>query len=524
MTDSNGSPIQPDLNQDQQHSSVETSEPIDTESLTRSAGRGALWNVIGSFYQIVIQVGARVVLARILFPEDYGIVGMAVLAQGLISRIGILGTSAGVIAKKDVTQDDLSTAFWISVTIQGFLFAVLFTFAPMIVRFFSSEGMDPELFYRNLTWIIRLFSVTFLLTAIGSVSSTLLSKRLRFGTQAIIHCGGFTIQVGSAIVFAVVFRWGFWSLILSQLINNFVTTAASIICASWLPSFRFNRSSFHFLIRYGIYGLGSSILDYFRHNTDYLLVGRMLGAGQLGIYEFAYRIPHMVINKLASTLRGVLFPTLAKMQQDNQRLAAGYIKVARYLALIVFPLLGGLAATARPTVLLLFSERWAAVIVPLQILCFRAAIQCILTPVGTLFLCKNRPDIPFKFGLCSLGFTFAAVLGFGYFFGLNGVALGMLVSVAPTLVLLGLAFHMTETRLRKLLRALIPAIFAATFSSALAWGTVQFMEWYDGRTVVVFFCSVTAGVLGYLGIISTVFRSTLQEIKETIRIVLGRNK
>lgn len=525
MTNSSGTPINPDLNPDQQRPITEYNEPVDTQELTRSAGRGGLWNVIGSGYQGVLQLGSSMVLARVLFPEDFGIVGAAVLAQGLISRIGILGTSTGVVAKKDVTQDDLSTAFWTSAAVQGLLFVVLFTTAPVIAQFFRpDEGMDPAGFHLNLTRILRLISVTFLFTAVGAVSTTLLIKQLRFGTLVLIECTGFTIQITSAIIFAAGFRWGFWSLCLSPLINNFFTTVSYILCARWCPSFRFNRKSFYFMFRYGIHGLGASLTDYFRHNIDYLLVGRMLGAARLGIYEYAYRIPHMVINKLASPLRGVLFPTLAKVQQDNARLSAGYIKLARYLALIVFPLLGGLAATARPAVIFLWSDRWLAVILPLQILCFRAAIQSILTPVGTIFLCKNRPDIPFKFGLCSLGFTVAVVAGFGYFYGLIGIAVGMLVSVVPSLVLLWIAFRMTQTRLSKLLTALSPAIVSATFSSTLAWAAIQIIEMIGGPVALVFVGSVIAGILGYLVLMYTAYRSTLLEVIETLRIVLRRKK
>ena len=177
MTDSNESPANSDTNQDQQNLIAEINKPVDTKDLTRTAGRGMLWNVIGGGYQGVIQLGSSAVLARVLFPEDYGIVGAAVLAQALISRIGILGTSTGVVAKKEVTQDDLSTVFWISVAIQGLLFLVLFTFAPVIVKFFSSEGMNPELYYTNLTWIMRIIAITFLITAVSSVSSALLSKQ-----------------------------------------------------------------------------------------------------------------------------------------------------------------------------------------------------------------------------------------------------------------------------------------------------------------------------------------------------------
>ena len=181
MTDSNESPTNSDTDQNQQDLIAEINKPVATKDLTRSAGRGAIWQVIGSLWQLVVQLGSSAVLARVLFPEDFGVMGMAVLAQGLIGRIGILGTGTGVIAKEDVTQEDLSTAFWISVAVQGFLFLVLFAGAPVIAMFFRpSEGVNPDEFLGNLTCVLRVTSCMFLFTAVGAVSSTLLAKRLRF--------------------------------------------------------------------------------------------------------------------------------------------------------------------------------------------------------------------------------------------------------------------------------------------------------------------------------------------------------
>jgi len=111
---------------------------VDTASLTRSAGRGALWKIASGGWQTVVRLGASTVLARVLYPEAFGIVGMAMLAQGLIRRFGSLGMTTGIIAKKDVTEDDLSTAFWVTAGVHVVLFGVAFAASPLFAAFFRT--------------------------------------------------------------------------------------------------------------------------------------------------------------------------------------------------------------------------------------------------------------------------------------------------------------------------------------------------------------------------------------------------
>ncbi len=493
---------------------TERPEATPADSLARSAGRGAMWQFVGAGWQTVVQLGASAVLARLLFPDDFGIMGMAILAQGLVKRTGDFSAASGVIAKKDVTQDDLSTAFWMSFGVQAVLCVVTFAIAPLAAWFFGA----PE-----VTGVIRALSVTFLLTGVGAVSGTLLRKRLVFGAPKIIEGAAFTLQSGLAILFALVFDMDYWALVISMLIANFAQTCAIVLYARWLPRFRFNPASFRYLFRYGANGLGTSLVGYFHNNTDYLLVGKLLGPSMLGLYEFAYRIPHMAFNRFAMPMRRVTFPVLSTVQTEDQRLAAGYVKVAKYIAIILFPALGGLAAVAGPAVAVLWGEKWLPVVVPLQILCFRSAIQSVISPVRDVFLCKDRPDIPFKYGVCTLVFTCGAVVGLGYAFGLVGVASGMLISVMPSLVLLWLAFRLTKTPLKRLFAALAPAATSATVSSLLALGAVHWTTLSGGGNPLALGLGVSTGAAAYLAIMWLRFGDTAREVIRTIRVISARS-
>ena len=493
----------------------ESPEKLDSDALTRSAGRGALWQIVGAGSQFIIHMGAIAVLARVLSKEDFGIMGMALVVKGLITTVAGLGTGTGVTTKRDATQDDLSTAFWMEVAMNAVLFTIAFVAAPIAAEFYDAPG---------LKWVLRAISITFLLSALGSTSGTLLRKRLRFGTSKIIESSGFALQSALSVVFAVVFHLGYWSLVLGILISTAAQTAAGIVCARWRPSIRFSGESFRHLFRYSINGLGSSLTGYLQYNLDYLLVGKFLSVGALGLYQFAYTIPHQIFNRISRPISGVLLPTLSKANVSDMRLAAGYIKTAKYIGLIVFPMLGGLAAVAYPTVAVLFSEKWLPIVVPLQILCFRAMFACILQPVNTIFLCKNRPDIPFKFGICAVVVTFIAVSAFGLAFRLVGVAIGMVVSLAPHFFFLCIAFRMTHTSPKRFLTAMAPAAVSATASSFAALLVSNAIRSLGGGMAVALVSAIATGAAVYIAVMRCLFADTIRDIFQTIRIVLGRRR
>lgn len=485
----------------------------DSKGLTRTAGRGALWQLAGGAWETIVRVGASTVLARVLDPTDFGIMGMAMLVQGFVGRMAAFGTGAGVIAKKDITQQDVSTAFWMSALVYAFMFVIAFSAAPYAAAFFTT----PE-----IEWVLRVVAISFLFNAASSMSGTLLRKELRFGTLKTIECGGIVIQSGVAIVLAGVFQMGYWALVIGLVAANLASTVARIACAAWLPSIAFSGKSFRYMFRYGINNLGSTFVSYCHANVDYLLVGRILGPATLGLYEFAFRIPHMISDRAARPVGAVLFPTLSKLQANDERLAAAYIKTAKYIALIVLPALFGLSAVARPAVLVLWGAKWLPIVIPLQILCLRAAAVSVLSPVGSLFLCKNRPDVPFKFSLCTLLVTCSAVALLGYLYGLIGVASGMAISLIPHIFLAWLAFRMLRHPFPKLLKSLKPAGISSVISSVLAFLAANTLESGNLPCGVVLPIAVAAGMFSYAAALRLLFPETLTDVQETARLVMSR--
>jgi len=360
-------------------------------TLARKAGRGALWQVAGGGWITIVRLGASVFLARALTPADYGVFGIAVLMRELIEHLGnVGGLSAGLIARKDTSDEDICTCFWLMAALRVLFFLVAFLCAPLGGWFFS----DPRVID-----VTRVISVTILFSIFGGISQTLLRKELRF-REINIARGIFALLESSlAVTLALNTNWGYWVLVVAGISNALCTQLAFFFLAKWWPKFKFNSESFRFLFRYGINGLGAGMTNYLRQNLDYLLVGRLLGAAALGIYEFAYRVPHLVLLRIGQPVGGVLYPVLAQIQDDNSQLVRGYVKTVQYICLVTFPLLFGLAAVADIAVPVLWGEQWLSAITPLRILCLCAALRMIPLPVSSIFNSKNRPDLQFKTSL-----------------------------------------------------------------------------------------------------------------------------
>ena len=454
-------------------------------TLARQAGRGALWQVAGGGWITIVRLGASVFLARALTPADYGVFGMAILMRELIEHLGnVGGLSSGLIARKDASDEDICTCFWLMAALRVVFFLAAFSCAPIGGWFFN----DPR-----VVDVARVISLTILFSIFGGISQTLLIKELRFKEINIARGIFVLLESSLAVLLALNTDWGYWVLVIAGLFNAFFTQLTFFLLARWWPRFKFNRESFHYLFRYGINGLGAGMANYLRQNLDYLLVGRLLGTASLGIYEFAYRIPHLVLERIARPVGAVLYPALSQVQDDNSQLIRGYVKTVKYICLVTFPLLFGLAAVADIAVPVFWGEQWLSAVTPLRILCLCAALRMVPQPLRAIFYSKNRPDLQFKFSLFGLIWTAIAIGVLGNLFGLIGVAAGMVLSVIVEYIALIIAFKLVKGKLIVLLDAVLPIYLCAAICGLGAFAISKLFQEIGMPNGVVLLVSVAIG-------------------------------
>ena len=483
------------------------------QSLSQQAGRSALWQLAGGGWTTIVRLGASFFLARALTPSDYGVFGMAILMREFVQHFGSLAMGAGLIAKKELTDEDLCTCFWSMAAIRFFMFLLAFLLAPVCGLFFH----DPR-----VTGVVRIISITFLFSAIGVISGTLLKKELRFNTLNKINGCIIVLESFIAVILALKTNFGYWALVIGALLYSFLYNLIVLISVNWYPKFKFSKKSFDYLFMFGINGLGFNITNYLKQNLDYLIVGRFLGTASLGLYEFAYRMPHLIQERISRPVGAVVFPALSKVQHDNQKLADGYIQTIKYVSMISFPLLFGLAAVAHVAVPLLWGEQWIPIVTPLRLLCICAALRIVPQPVGSIFYCKKRPDIQFKISACVLIWTFIVVGTLGYAWGINGVAVGMILSVIPEYISLFIAYRMLQEKLGALFKSIFPVIISSFFCSSAAY----FVSiWLLDENISLFsVCSISIliGSLIYILSFFILFKQVLFDSIRKVEIIIGK--
>lgn len=327
------------------------------------------------------------ILARLLTPSDFGLMGMIRVIIGFAQAFSDMGFSNAIIYRQDANQDQLSTIYWLSILTGVLVFALVWVATPLLVYFYHEPRLRDLLFWAALSFII---------TSIGNQFQVLLQKELHFNCLAGIEVTAVIIGATIAVVSAVAGQ-GVFSLIWGQLASAGSMALLLTVFGSktWRPHLHFKRDDLKGYMSFGLYQMGERAVNYYTANVDYLIIGRFLGADILGIYTIAYELVVRPISTINPVVTRVAFPLFAKKQADNAALRRGYLEVIRLLAFIIFPLLIGLGVTAPLAIPVFFGKRWVSAIHLVQILVILGMLKSIENPIGSILLAKGRADIGF---------------------------------------------------------------------------------------------------------------------------------
>lgn len=360
-------------------------------SLRKEAASGAKWTSVSRGVSTGLQFIQLAVLARLLSPEDFGLMSMIMVVIGFARAYMDMGIGKAIIHRQDSTDDQLSSLYWLNLAAGALVFGAVLLCIPWIVAFYKEPRLDDLLVWASLLFVIVPF---------GQQFQILLQKELRFKTLAIVTITSSLVGVTFAIVSALLGQ-GVYALIWGQLTNAATRTAIFMVIGyrNWRPELHFKWSDLEGYLEFGIYQMGDKTMNYFSQNIDYILIGRYLGSEILGYYTIAFQLVIVPIQKINPVLTKVAFPIFAKKQNQNASLSRGYIEMSKILALIVFPLLIGLAVTSPVAIPVFMGDGWQMSIVLIQILVMVGLARTLANPSGTLYLSKGRADIGFKFNL-----------------------------------------------------------------------------------------------------------------------------
>lgn len=386
------------------------------QSLKKQAFVGVAWSAVESFSVKGITFLIQIVLARLLVPADYGIIGMLAIFMQVGQVFVDSGFANALIQKKECTEDDYSTVFYYNLAIAVSLYLIFFFIAPLVATFYEME---------LLTSVMRVLSLVLIINALSIVHRTKLIKSINFKSQSIISFTSALLSGAIGIAMAY-YGLGVWALVWQQILNSVFLFLLFFYFTRWKPSLVFSMEAFKPLFKYGSRLLGASLLNQIYRNLYTIVIGKKFSAENLGYYTRAEQFAIFPSHTLSAIVVKVAFPTLSKIQDDDQKLRVAYRKIIRLTSYIIFPLMVLVIALAEPFILFTLSAKWSAAIILLQILCLDWMLDHLSGINLNLLYVKGRSDLALRLEVIKKT-TAVAILFASIPFGLIGMCWGRLV-------------------------------------------------------------------------------------------------
>lgn len=387
------------------------------EDTKSSALRGVAWTTVSFAGQRLLQAAVTILLARLLVPEDYGIVALAQLTLTFIGLLRGTGVGAALIQHKDPTPAMLSSVFWFNAGIGLLSTLVVVALAGPLAWLLHEPRVEP---------VVLLLAPTFFLNAFTTVPGALLARSRAYKRYAFRETAAAAVSGGAAVALALS-GFGLYALVGQSVARALFSIVFLWTATDWRPRLLFDRESLRPLLAYGMPLAWSNVLAYLQRNLDNLLVGRFLGAAALGLYSFAYGMLMSPVLAVQSILGRVMFPEMSRIRDDLARVRAVYLGSVRYIAGATWLPLGGLLVLAPLFVPLVFGGQWRPAIPLLQVFTFLALLQVVATTVGWIYASQGQTKKQFRVGLVASIPVYAA-FAVGLRWGLEGVAIAYLVA------------------------------------------------------------------------------------------------
>jgi teichuronic acid exporter len=328
-------------------------------SLKRTAFSAATWSFLDTFGVQGIQFVVGIVLARLLAPEDFGLIAMLAVFIAIAQVFVDSGLSSALIQKQEVTAEDENTMFYVNIAVALAAYGLLWLAAPYVAQFYKQPVLKTLLRVLSLVIIIKSFAI---------IQTTFLRKRLDF--RSLFFRSLLSFPVSGAVGIIMAYRgFGVWSLVAQQLVASVVSVICYWVQGHWWPRLIFSIQSFKRLTGYGSRQLAAGLLDTLFQNIYQIVIGRLFSAAPLGYYARAVSLQRLATNNLSTIVSRVAFPLFCTVHQDANRLREAASRTLAMLAMIMFPIMVGLMVVATPLVTVLLSAKWLPCVPYFRLLC-----------------------------------------------------------------------------------------------------------------------------------------------------------
>lgn len=389
------------------------------------------------------------VLARVLTPEDFGIVGVGVLLMTLFANIQDFGVAPAVIQRDSRIEDSISSGLTLRWAIAGILFVFIVGMSPLISEFYDNPAIMP---------VIVVMSSNLFIQPIAFSSYILLNRKLEFSKLAIVAVAQSLATTAVSISLALL-NFSYWSLVFGSLSGSVsMVLAMRYYERGWYRP-GIDKKLMRELMDFGVHLLVTSLMGFVIFSVDQMLVGKILGIVTLGVYFVSVRFGRTLGDQISGTVNKVLFPTMARVKESMKHLKIGYVQSLRMIAMITAPLTLGLSALSPLFVSAVLGPRWTAAAVPLSILCFQGLLISLTTPAANVLMSMGKPR--FMSVQTSVQAIIMAVLIYpvAILFGLNGVCvLTTSLSLAVLVYFIVVFAHIFRERFTEIVRPMAPPL------------------------------------------------------------------
>jgi len=463
------------------------------------------WSAGVKFLSQAVSIAIGIFLARLLVPEDFGLIAMVLVFTGIAGLLSDVGLGSALVQRQDLDHTHFVSVFWANVCLGSVLAVILYAASAPMAEFYGRFEVEP---------IVKVLSLSFVIGSIALVHRQVLVKSLRFKELALADFSGMILSGVVAIFFA--YRgFGFWALVFQQVIHQFATYFFVTAVSGWKPTLSFRLSALNELIGFSIFVFFTRLLQYSADRLDKLITGKFLGADSVGILDKAQSMMLFPLQNISHTIANIMFPALSSLKGDIDRVKDVYLKCIEAIAFLTFPMMVGMFSVSENFVLGVLGPHWSELIPVFKILCFAGVINSIATVTGSVYLSQGASKTQFKVNL----FTRPLVIIFvvvGLAWGVEGVAsaivLAAWVSGVFTMTVMS---SLISLKLISIFRILFP-----TFLVSIGMGIVlhfsDLLLTFESYLVALF-TQVFVGIFVYL-LFSYVFRiSALKLVVDTLR-------
>lgn len=485
---------------------------LNSTNLGHRVATGAGYKFLGIVLRTAITIGSTAILARLLTPAEFGYIAMATVITEFAGLFGAFGFTNVLVQRRVITRLHLDTVFWAMLAIGTLLALVVFVLSFFAEWLFADPQVGP---------LLQVLSLTFVLNSLVAVPWVVLSRLMLFDSEFWLQIGIVVFRTVAAVASAYA-GYGVWSLVIGALAGGLAGVVVNFARVPYLPRFRFHMPLLTSTWRTSGGYLGSSILYYINMNLDLMLIGRQLGATSLGFYQNARSLTDEIRARIAMPIQHVLFPAFSAVQGDRMRFQELVLRAGRLLAAVVIPVGVGVSANAGELVLVLYGEKWLAMIPVMSMFGLSGALRAATAISSPLFNANDRVGLAMRYNLIGTVLSVSGVV-FAMPYGVTAVAMSIAITSLFSLVAFRAAFELIELDIRHVWQVLgLPALAALVMWLATL-GLHQVSDSWGMHVSVLLMVHVAFGAVVYLVTLHLLSRQYLLDFRQAVAAMSNRN-